>query len=87
MAISDPTLDATVRRVLQRIRAGWLPHYVGPPQRGSWWWGRPSQSDGFALWASGLVPSMAVVETMAEDEIELWTRSLHPLAPEVGRIG
>ena len=71
-----------VRRVLQRIRAGWLPHKVG-----TWWWGRPIEQtpSGFTLWSQGLVPSMSVIEPMDDDEIEVWTAYLHPMAEEAMR--
>lgn len=69
-------------QVLQRIRAGWLPHTVGPPENGSWWWGRPTDADGFRLWSQGMTPSMEVVERMTLAEARVWIDSLHPLAPE-----
>lgn len=76
-------LEASERRlrdICQRIRAGWLPHRLEPD--GTWWWGRPSSDDGWRLWTDGLVPTMAVVEHMTDEEVEAWTATLHPFAPE-----
>lgn len=75
------TDTTTLVQLVQRIRAGWLPHRVGG-QDGRWWWGRPRYDDGFRLWSEGHVPSMAAVEPMTDEEIRVWAQALHPLAPE-----
>lgn len=69
-------------RVVQRIRAGWLPHVVGS----SWWYGRPAADEGFRLWSVGHVPSMIVVDRMDADEAQAWQASLHPWAPEHAKV-
>lgn len=71
-------------RVCQRIRAGWLPHVVGPVGGAQWWYGRP-RDDGFDLWRQGLTPSMSIVDLMPEDEAAAWEETLHPLARERSR--
>ena len=71
-------------RVCQSIRAGWLPHVVGPGQHATWWYGRP-RDDGFNFWRQGLTPSMSIVDRMPDDEAEAWVATLHPLAIELDR--
>lgn len=67
--------------VCQRIRAGWLPHYLRANR--SWWWGRPTEgSAGFWHWSEGRVPAMSVVERMKPAEVEAWVSTLHEHAPE-----
>lgn len=72
--------ETRLREVCQRIRAGWLPHRLSTD--GSWWWGTPSPAGGFGLWSTGQVPSMNLVERMADDEVAAWIATLHPMAPE-----
>lgn len=79
----DEPAEAIVPRVikapaafLEMFQRGWLPHQVGGPN-GSWWWGRPRR-DGFELWVSGLVPSMAEVQPMTEQEVVLWREATQP---------
>ena len=69
-----------LQHICRRIRAGWLPHRLSS---GSWWWGRPRDPAGWELWTVGVVPSMEVVEHMTQEEVNVWTGTLHPFAQEL----